>query len=58
MDEEVGIKGASGIELSKWWGETAANFQGSSPTLHDLIVDLDEKEVVALLFAGDRAPMS
>lgn len=57
VDEDTGeVLGAAREDLAAWWARVHAEFDEIAPSVSDLIVMLDGKPVVALVFATDRAP--
>jgi hypothetical protein len=56
VDEQRGVIGAIQNDLSNWWPQVKAQFNGPSPTLRDLLITWKEKTVVALFLETDRIP--
>lgn len=57
VDEKKGeIIGAEREELANWFSAVEAEFDGLAPALTDMVVPIDGKVVIALLFETDRAP--
>lgn len=56
VDEEKGVVGAPLLELANWFPRVKSNFDGPTPSLHDLNVPVNGLTVVALLFSTDRSP--
>lgn len=57
VDEDSGVTGASKEELSEWYAQVEKECDGFAPELDlSLIIPIDGKSVVALLFDTDRAP--
>lgn len=57
LDETRGVMGATADDLAKWWPAVKAEFDEMAPALTvNLVVPVDGKAVVALLFETDRFP--
>src|SRR5262245_50974508 len=57
VDEKTGPVGAAPIELSNWWAQVRAEFDGIAPDMvMDLIVPWKELSIHALLFGTERLP--
>lgn len=57
LDEDQGVIGADRTELREWQQQVERHFDSLAPELlRDINVSVDDKTVVALLFATDRAP--
>jgi len=56
LDENSGVVGASQNELSSWFPQIKAYFEGIEPDLADLNILYDDKTIVALLFDTSRVP--
>lgn len=56
LDEENGIVGAERRDLSTWWPQVQANFDGVSPEVIDVIVPYQGGTLQALLMSTERAP--
>lgn len=56
LDEREGVLGSNPRELSTWWPQVQACFDGPSPSLTDLVIHVDDKTVCFLCFSSDRAP--
>jgi hypothetical protein len=56
LDERTGIISERREDLSTWWPQVEAEFEGGAPGLFDLWVHLENGGVTALLFDTARAP--
>jgi hypothetical protein len=57
VDQALGVRGASDNDMADWLAKVRAEFDGLMPPLSsDLIIPLEGKTVVALLFETDRVP--
>ena len=56
VDQENGVKGAIHSELSNWYLQVVAEFDGVAPTMTDVNVPHNGVTVAALYFETDRAP--
>jgi hypothetical protein len=56
VDERRGVIGAEPNDLSTWWPQVKAKFDGPVPRPRDMVVYLKEKALVALQFETDQLP--
>ncbi|MFC7380911.1 hypothetical protein [Sphaerisporangium rhizosphaerae] len=56
LDEDAGVIGASNQDTAPWWAKVKSQFDGQAPTLQDIGMDIDGRDVLALAFETDRAP--
>jgi hypothetical protein len=56
LDEKEGILGAQPEELSDWWQRVRSQFDGVAPALIDLVVPVQGKSLICLLFETNRPP--
>jgi hypothetical protein len=57
VDEATGeVVGAAREDLAAWWAQVQAEFDELAPAMDDLIVVLEGKPVLSLVFATDRVP--
>lgn len=56
IDEKNGLTGIKPADFADWWAGVQSRFDGLPPSLVELILDVNGKAVVALLFETDRAP--
>jgi len=56
LDRQRGVVGAADNELSNWWSSVQSEFNEIAPSMADLLIPIDGKTIVALLFETDRAP--
>jgi len=57
LDETAGIVGISGADFAIWWGQMQSEFNELAPSVTNLVVPVQGKEVVALAFDTSRAPL-
>jgi hypothetical protein len=57
VDEDEGVKGVANFEVSDWYAQVKAQFDGGvAPQLTSLNIHVEDGVVVALLFSTDRPP--
>ena len=57
LDEKRGVIGAKRQDLANWWAQVKVRFDDIEPYLvKDLVVPVNDKQVVTLLFETDRFP--
>jgi len=56
VDEDRGVIGADTNELANWFSAVVSEFDGLAPAMTDVVVPVNDKAVVALLFETDRSP--
>jgi hypothetical protein len=56
VNQDLGVVGASHMELATWYEKIKSQFDGLAPEMLDLNIPVNGFTVVALLFETDRAP--
>jgi hypothetical protein len=56
-DEDAEIVGVASSEFLEWWEQVRAEFNELAPSVIDLVVPLEDKDVVALAFDTSRVPL-
>ena len=56
IDEKSGLTDIKAADFATWWAGVQSRFDGLSPTVRELHLEVTGKALVALLFETDRAP--
>jgi hypothetical protein len=56
MDEKRGVTGATATDLAGWYAAVESHLDGASPRMTEVVVEIDGKSVVGLLFDTSRSP--
>ncbi|GIH27597.1 hypothetical protein Aph01nite_59070 [Acrocarpospora phusangensis] len=56
VDEKTGVQGVTAQDMTSWWPKVKTLFDGQAPAVHDLAIDINGSEVVALAFDANLAP--
>jgi hypothetical protein len=56
IEEKSGLTDIKAADFATWWAGVQSRFDGLSPTVRELHLEVSGKALVALLFETDRAP--
>jgi hypothetical protein len=57
LDETTGVVGINSADFATWWAQVQSEFNELAPSVTDLVVPAQGKEIIALAFDTSRAPL-